>query len=220
MKEPIASDTSRHRGSVLECLLTLTIEMTERAECGSVSLVDHRRLYTLISTDARSRSVDAIHNQAGEGPALSATSPITPGTYLLADPTDSTVWPRFARLVTAAENVGGILATVLRIDNRSRGVLTLVAGRTNMMMGGDKPSSALLGAISAAVRADREVLRTRDRISYLERDRAIAKGEIINLHRALEARDPMDQARAIIMDHERGGQVEAFRPTKGRDGLE
>ena len=210
MNESIETVNRPHRGGVLDFLLFLIVEMTKGASCGSVSLVHRGRMNTLATTGPNGGMVDTLHTRAGEGPAISATGSATSGTYLLADSSDVSVWPRFARLAREAEDIGSVLATVIRIDSKTRGVVTLVGRRHNALSGRDTPIE-FIGAIAAAVRADLEMNRRDNHAAQLEQDLASAENKIVNLRRALESRDLIGQAKGILMCREGCGQEEAFR---------
>ena len=210
MNESIEIVNRPHRGGVLDLLLFLIVEMTKGASCGSVSLVHRGCMHTLATTGPNGGMVDTLHYRAGEGPAISATRSTTSGTYLLADSSDVSVWPKFARLARKTEDIGSVLATVVRVDYKTHGVVTLVGRRHNALSGRDTPIM-FIEAIAAAVRAELETNRKDNYAAQLEQDLASAENRILNLHRALESRDLISQAKGILMCRERCGDDEAFR---------
>ena len=175
--------------TLLEELVTAAVRLVPGAQDGSLSLVAGRR--QVISQHASSelpRAVDELQTETGQGPCLDAVH--EQQTVRVADLSQEDRWPDFAPRAFEAGAVS-MLSFQLYVGGDNLGALNLFS-RVPDAFDDDSEQIGLLFASHAAV--------------------AFAGAQQVDhLHRALDTRDLIGQAKGILMERYRIDGDRAFR---------
>jgi hypothetical protein len=173
---------------VLETIVRNALELVPGCDEGSISLVvARRRVESQAASSSLPRDVDALQEEVGQGPCLSAV--FEQQTVRVADMASETRWPDFSRRASE-RGVGGMLSFQLFVEGDNLGALNLYARSAGSF---DEVSerTGLMFAAHAAV-------------AYSAAQRESA------LERALASRQLVGQAQGILMERHRLTAADAF----------
>ncbi len=175
-------------GAVLEAIVQSALVLVPGADEGSVSMVvRRRRVEAQAASSDLPRRVDALQEEVGQGPCLSAV--FEQQTVLVEDLGAEQRWPDFSRRA-AALGVGSMLSFQLHVDGDNLGALNLYG----LQKGSFDEASVETGLLFASHAA----------IAY-----AAAQREQL-LERALVSRQLVGQAQGILMERSRLTADQAF----------
>ncbi|MER7864044.1 ANTAR domain-containing protein [Amycolatopsis japonica] len=183
----------------LRQVVAAAVAVLPHARVVSVTLRDPEgRFSTPIQTDSVATELDRIQYTTGRGPCVEVSRPDSPGYVLAQDLTGPTAWPQFSAVATA-HGYGSVLSTALQPLTRpagAGGALNIYSHRNGFT--GDDRHRALLLATHATLALARGA------------DAEIADLERRQLHRAIESRDVIGQAKGILMARQGLTAGEAF----------
>jgi GAF domain-containing protein len=176
-------------GAVLDEIVTAAVRFVPGVEDASVTLVVARRQVTSRHrTGDLPERVDAIQTGTGEGPCLDAA--YEQDTVRVPDLRREQRWPHFAQQAVEA-GAGSMLSFQLYVHGDTLGVLNLYSRHPDAF-DDESEQVGLLFASHAAV--------------------AFAGAQKVDhLHRALESRDQIGQAKGILMERYHVDADQAFR---------
>ena len=175
-------------GDVLEVIVQRALTVVPGADEGSVSMVVRRRqVRAQAASSDLPRTVDALQEEVGQGPCLSAV--FEQHTVRVDDMGSEQRWPDFSRRAAAC-GVGSMLSFQLYVEGDNLGALSLYAYEP----GAFDEASVQTGLLFASHAA----------IAY-----AAAQREQ-GLERALVSRQLVGQAQGILMERSRLTADEAF----------
>ena len=154
---------------------------------GVILAVGRRSLEVVAATGPVPQQLDALQQQAGSGPCLTAAR--SQEVIRLEDVRNDHRWPPFAMQATAA-GVGSMLCLPLHVDKSTFGTLSLYADTPRAFKDVTESVARVLAVLAAITLAE-------------------SRGKA-NLQRALESRDLIGQAKGIIMQAHRLTAEEAF----------
>ncbi|GAB3733983.1 hypothetical protein GCM10027598_59070 [Amycolatopsis oliviviridis] len=183
----------------LRQVVAAAVAVLPHARVISVTLRDSAgRFSTPVQTDSVAAELDRIQYATGSGPCVDVARPESPGYVLAQDLTGPTAWPQFSAVATA-HGYGSVLSTALQPLTRPAevgGALNIYSHRHGFTS--DDRHRALLLATHATL----VLVRTSD----VE----IADLKFGQLHRAIESRDVIGQAKGILMARQGLTAGEAF----------
>lgn len=177
-----------------ETLTRITSVVTETlqgCDCASVSLLEGDRITTRAPTAPVAEEIDRIQYDLGEGPCLEAAT-AGPGFVYTPSTRDDRRWPQLSPRM-AALGVGSVLSCRLAViadRERTLGGINMYAMTPDAFSEEDQLLGVLL-ASHAGVVVD-------------------AAHRSAQLHRAIESRDVIGQAKGILMERHRISSDEAF----------
>ncbi|HKN57025.1 MAG TPA: GAF and ANTAR domain-containing protein [Amycolatopsis sp.] len=182
-------------GEMLQAICEHAVQVVPGADMASITLVRDGIPDTVASTDQRAVNFDREQYRIGDGPCLRAAEtgvPVRVGVGAVGD-----LWPQF---VSSAERLGvaSFLAAPLTVDDDMSGALNLFGFGEH---GFTELSTKILELYTATV-----LFGLRSARRYLD-----AKELVRQLHRALDTRAVIDQAKGILMAAHRISADEAFR---------
>ncbi len=178
-------------GAGLDVLLDRTVRVAvatiDSADSASLTLVTGRgRARTPAYSDELARRVDGLQYEVGEGPCLDVATTTAPAAGS-GDIAHSSLWPVFGPRA-AAEGVGAVLAVGLTHGQERLaggppyGALNLYSVREYAFTESDRDTAILLASFAGVAIAA-----------------ASGSAEAADLHRAIETRDVIGQAKGILM---------------------
>lgn len=180
--------------ATLQAVVDLATESVEGCDFAGIFLLDGDQVTASVHTDPVVTEVDALQQQAGEGPCLDA---ITDGGAVYAeDLGDDPRWPRFGPEAAAA-GMRSLFAVRLFAADTNLGALNLYA-RWPQAFGITDRAKALIFATLAG-------LALASARSHEDDDR-----RAVNLFHALDTREVIGQAQGILMERERIRADQAF----------
>ena len=187
-------------GGVLERVVSATVGIVPGADLVSVTLHDPARgFFTQVRTDPMAADLDRIQYAAGEGPCLDAARSDGPGFAASNDLVTESRWPRFAGFAKR-HGLGAVLSTdlfPLEGPGNMRGALNVYSRDARMWRTDDRQAVLLLAThASLAVTHVRAV--------------HLAEIEAQQLHRAIQTRDVIGQAKGILIARQGLTADEAF----------
>jgi hypothetical protein len=185
--------------TTLERVTGLVVEMVDHADGAGISLVRGRVVESLAHTSDLQRQVDEIQTSSGQGPCLAAIGDAATAVFQIDDMTRDRRWPTFAQK-TAQLGVLSKLAFVLRVDTAPSdvlGALNLYARNAYAFDAHDR-AIGLIFANHAAVALANAQTHAADRL------------EVEQIHRALQTRDLIGQAKGMLMQRDGMSADEAF----------
>ena len=187
----IARTIQQEHGDVEKTLQAITAAARQAIPCAdavSVSLVQGRRVEPRAATDDLPREIDDLQSRVGEGPCLDALR--EDKTVRVEDYTSEDRWPRFAA-EAARQGVGSSISFQLFVDRDSLGALNVYSRRPGAF-GEDAETIGLVFASHASIAL------------------SAAQSEE-NLHRAIDKRELIGQAKGILMERHRLTADQAFQ---------
>jgi hypothetical protein len=187
-------------GGVLEQILTVTKRVIPGADLVSVTLRDpNGRFYTPLETDPVATRIDQLQYETGEGPCVDAARPDGPAMAFSGDVACDPRWPRFGP-AAAALGVRAVLGTALVPDARpprQSGALNIFSRRVNGLDQADATTALLLATHASLALAHTHAV-------------TMSELKIVNLHKAVDSRDIIGQAKGILMARRGISADEAF----------
>ncbi|WP_438860696.1 ANTAR domain-containing response regulator [Amycolatopsis solani] len=172
----------------LRQVASAAVVVIPHSELVSVTVRDQAGRYsTPFQTGAVAAELDRAQYEAGRGPCVDAARPDGPGYTLAQDLSGTTPWPQFAAAATR-HGFGSVLSTALQPAGEPaaiRGALNVYSHRDGITED-DRHRALLLathGSLALARSQAAEVAELRD----------------AHLHRAIESRDVIGQAKGILM---------------------
>lgn len=170
------------------------------ADVASVTLRDPDGVFhTPVHTDVISYELDELQYETGEGPCVESTVHPGPGMAVSADLAHESRWPRFGP-AAAQRGVGAVLSVSLLYETRppeQAGALNFYARSSHRFSDADRDAAVLLATHASLALA-----------STL----AVTNAELreAQLHKAIDSRDVIGQAKGILMDRRGIGAEAAF----------
>lgn len=185
---------------VLEQVVVTAGRVVPGAEVVSVTLRSPEgRFFTPVETDPVASELDEVQYETGEGPCLEACREDGPGHVLSDDLAAERAWPRFGPRA-AGRGFTAVLSTALQPFDSSvrQGGAVNIYARRPAVLGEHARDTALLLATHASLALAGVTARTR------------AELQAEHLHRAIDSRDVIGQAKGILMQRRGFGAEEAF----------
>jgi ANTAR domain/GAF domain len=187
-------------GGVLEQILAVTKRVIPGADLVSITLRDpNGRFYTPLETDPVASRIDQLQYETGEGPCVDAARPDGPAMAFSGDVAHEPRWPRFGP-AAAALGIRGVLGTALVPDARPprlSGALNIFSRRVNGLDHADITTALLLATHASLALAHTHAV-------------TMSELKIVNLHKAVDSRDVIGQAKGILMARRGISADEAF----------
>ncbi|OUE23120.1 GAF and ANTAR domain-containing protein [Clavibacter michiganensis] len=185
---------------LLQTLVDQATDLFDAAASGIILGPDAERLEVVVSTSERSRFVGLMQLRAGEGPCVEA---VTSGEVVSVVNTGEIAdrWPAFAA-AAAGEGYVSVHAIPLRLRGQMLGSLNLFRNHEGALNEADATAAqALADVATISVLQERTI-----RDSNMVRDQ---------LHRALDSRVVIEQAKGIIAQLHGVDMDEAFQMLRG-----
>jgi ANTAR domain/GAF domain len=187
-------------GGVLEEIVSATKRVIPGADLVSITLRDpNGRFYTPLETDPLASRIDELQYQTGEGPCVDAARPDGPAMSVCQNVAAEPRWPRFGP-AAAALGIGAVLGTALVPDARpprQSGALNIFSRRVDGLDEADHTAALLLATHASLALAHTHAVTMHEL-------------KIVNLHKALDSRDVIGQAKGILMARRGISADEAF----------
>ncbi|KUI03025.1 GAF and ANTAR domain-containing protein [Mycobacterium sp. IS-3022] len=174
--------------STLREIIRSSVDVVPGARWGGVSLIEADKVESRVPTDHIVAELDALQSKFDEGPCLSALR--EHHTVKIDNMAADDRWPRFAKAATE-RGVRSLLSFRLFVRRGSLGALNLYGGETDVF---DDDSEAI-----------GEVLAQHASVALAA---AIAESQ---LHRAIDSRDVIGQAKGLLMQRNNVDGLHAFR---------
>lgn len=187
-------------GGVLRQVVEVAREVVPKAELVSVTLrAQDGQFYTPVETDPSGTDLDRLQFELREGPCLTAADETGPAVASSDDLGLDTQWPRFA---PAAARLGwrSVLAVAVPPDVRPPalpGALNIYTRQPGELTELDRAATLLLATHASLALAHTDAV-TR------------AQLESEQLHRAIDSRDVIGQAKGILMSRRGMSAADAF----------
>jgi hypothetical protein len=185
---------------VLHRVVTAAHELVPGADLVSVTLRGPDGVYyTPIRTEPLAEQLDQIQYETGEGPCVESARIPGPASALCGDLGLSAQWPAFGP-AAAARGMHSVLAVALLPDARPpqlTGALNLYSRRMAGLTDADRDIALLLATHASLALATTQAVTT-------------AELHSVQLHRAIESRDIIGQAKGILMNRRGINAEEAF----------
>lgn len=183
----------------LQRVATAARHVVQQAELVSITLLDpDGTFHTPIETDPVAGDLDQLQYETGEGPCVDAARMAGPGSTSTDDLGSGVPWPVFGPSA-ARHGYTAVLSTALMPPRAARvsGALNLYSRRPGGFTGTDRDIALLLATHASLALAATSAL-TR------------AQLEAAHLHKALDTRDVIGQAKGILMARRGIDADEAF----------
>lgn len=162
----------------LQRIVSLAVATIDGCEHAGASLLVDGRLATAAQSDEIPAIVAEIQNRTGEGPCVDAVFE-RHDVYDTGDLSSDARWPRFTAEVAERTDIHSALGTCLRVGAEVKGVLDLYATRRDAFDDDARGMAAIFAAHAAMGLTGAQQLE--------------------QLHRAIDTRDLIGQAKGIIM---------------------
>ncbi|WP_330359597.1 GAF and ANTAR domain-containing protein [Actinosynnema sp. ALI-1.44] len=192
--------TTHTAAGVLQELAMAAVRFLPGADMVSVTLRDaDGRLHTPVSTDPLAVRLDEVQCESGRGPCATAVAPSGPAYSLSNDLASDNQWPEFAK---ASLDVGfhAVLSTAMMRDPQPpelSGAINVYSRRRRAFNAHDRDVMLLLASHGSLA---------------LATSRAITSAQLQaeHLHKAIDSRDVIGQAKGILMQRRKISADEAF----------
>ncbi|RSM37623.1 ANTAR domain-containing protein [Amycolatopsis balhimycina DSM 5908] len=187
-------------GDVLQQVADTTLQVVPGADLVSVTLrFPDGAFHTPVQTDPAAADLDQVQYELREGPCLDASEPSGPAFAASADLAVEGRWPRFGA-AAAERGFHAVLSTALLPDARP----PRLSGALNIY-------SRQPGGLGEADRAIALLLATHASLA-LAHATAVGQEQLTSeqLHRAIDSRDVIGQAKGILMSRRGLSPEEAF----------
>jgi transcriptional regulator with GAF, ATPase, and Fis domain len=172
----------------LQRIVNLAVQTIDGCDHAGMSLVASNKVDTSAASDEVGPKVDALQNETGEGPCLSAIRDHE--VFQAEDLSKDQRWPRFSARAAEETGVHSILAFRLFVEEDTLGALNLYSQRTGAFGQEDRVVGAVFATHAAVA------------FSTAQHDAEMDK--------ALASRDLIGQAKGILMNQEGVTADEAF----------
>ncbi len=176
-------------GAMLDDVVATAVALVPGAQEGSLSMVTGRREVTAQHASSElPRQVDALQTETGEGPCLDAV--YEHQTVRVPDMGHEQRWPAFARRATEA-GAASMLSFQLYVEGDNLGALNLYSREVDAFDDESEQVGLLLASHAAVAFAGAQ--------------------KVDHLHRAVDSRDLIGQAKGILMERYQISADQAFR---------
>jgi hypothetical protein len=187
-------------GEVLEQVVHATANIVPGADVVSITLRDkHGRFYTPAHTDPVAAELDQLQYDTAEGPCIEAAQEPGPAMASSADLTEDDSWPKFGP-GAAERGIRAVLATALLLPAQApnpSGALNIYSRTAGGLADLDRTAALLLATHASLALAHTDAVER----AQLQRE---------HLHRAVDSRDVIGQAKGILMARRGINAAEAF----------
>lgn len=187
-------------GEVLRQLVHAAHDVIAGADLASVTLrTPDGQFFTPVQTDEVATELDQVQYQLDEGPCLTAADPNGPALALSDDLATESQWPRFAP-VAAQRGYASLCATALQLTGQQpqlSGSLNLYSRKPGGFTAEDQAVALLLATHASLALAHTRTVE-------------MAELQARQLHRAIDSRDVIGQAKGILMARRGCSAAEAF----------
>lgn len=174
--------------STLQTIVHSSVDLVPGARWAGISMIEGRQARPRVPTDPLVAELDQLQTTLDDGPCLDALH--EHHTVVIDDMTAETRWPRFAH-AAAERGVRSLLAFQLFVHSGTLGALNLYGGETNVF----DEDSQVMGLVLA---------------QHASVALAGANAES-QLHRALDSRDVIGQAKGLLMARNGVTGLHAFK---------
>jgi hypothetical protein len=176
-------------GDVLEQVVHAAANIVPGADVVSITLRDTGgHFFTPVQTDAIAAELDQLQYDVGEGPCVDAARAAGPAMAASADLAHEDAWPRFGP-GAAQRGIRAVLSTALLPD----AVAPTQSGALNIY-------SRTVGGLDDVDRATALLLATHASLALAHTQAVdLARLKVEQLHRAIDSRDVIGQAKGILM---------------------
>jgi GAF domain-containing protein len=176
-------------GEVLRQIVNAAVRVVPGADLVSITLRSRDgKFHTPVETDPVAIELDQLQYDLLEGPCLDVADPAGPAVASAPDLAAAAAWPRFGP-AAAERGMGAVLSTALLPDVQSprlSGALNIYSRRRHGLEQTDQAVALLLATHASLALAHTEAV-----------DAATLQAE--QLHRAIDSRDVIGQAKGILM---------------------
>jgi GAF domain-containing protein len=185
--------------SAVRRLVTLAVRVIEGCEHASITIGGSVRVETVAFTDERVRHCHDVQFAANEGPVVETLKHYEPRRV-----DDAAAERRWSEFTAAAVDSGllSCLALPVRIDGEPAGALALYGTKTRAFIGASHDAALLFAAQGGTALGNAELYHASRRM-------------IDNLHRALQYRAVIEQAKGILMTRHSCSADAAFELLRG-----
>jgi GAF domain-containing protein len=175
-------------GTTLTKIVTMAVSTIDHCEHAGITLVEGRSLWSAAVSDEVPAVVDRIQDEVDDGPCYDTIR--QQATFRTGNLSAESRWPRFARRAQEETGITSVLSIRLFVEADTLGALNLYSSQPDAFADDDIALASVFAAHAAVAMANER--------------------EVAQLHRAIESRDVIGQAKGILMARDHLSDEEAY----------